>query len=1560
MRNGIHAARDALVIVPLLLVATLTASVSLAAERRLIVTAGADYPGHDFSTLKDVDLEACRSACLADAACRAFTFNTKAGWCFLKSDFGGLAATADAVAGRVVESPELTPTLERRRLAELGLLSDDLLDEARALVGDLKRRHAGDDASFLALRASAALAYRGSQYDQAALAYGRALAIADENAGAWLDLAEASLARNPANWSDRQSAAAEASGAAINAHLRGETAPDRARALALLGAALAKREIWKPAIRAYRAGLAIAEVAPVRAAYEAVVATHGFRIISHEVEADSATPQICVRFSDALAVMRLDLSDYVTVTGGEGLAIEPQESQICIDGVKHGGRYVIRVRGGLPAADGETLPHPVELGVYVRDRAPWVGFAGNAYILPAGAGASIPISSVNTDSAKATIYRIGDRAIAEAVRDGSFMSQLSRYTAERIAGESGELVWSGEIDIQSKLNETVTTAIPITQALPRMLAGAYAITAAPTTGKLDEWGPIATQWFVVSDLGLTALSANDGVHALIRSLASAKPVAGAKVRLIAVNNEILGETVSDENGYARFEPGLARGAGGMTPQLVVAETGDDYAFIDLDRPAFDLTDRGVAGRSAPTALDTFLTPERGIYRPGETVHLTALVRDARAVAVAGLPLTLVVERPDGVEFLRTLLSDTSLGGYTHDVELAASAMRGSWRVRLHADPKGPSLGETSVLVEDFEPERLTFALTTAVEAFDLDEPATIDLEARYLWGAPAPDLAVEGEVTLKPIDGLAAYPGYWFGLAEEGVTPRREPLAIDTVTDADGKARFAAALPEPSVSTHPFEAELIVRLADTNGRAVERRLSHPVKPASPMIGVRPLFGGDVNEGATAGFEAILVAADGTRAAKAGVGWALERLESDYQWYQTNGRWTYEVITNAARVDGGMVDIAADRPATISARVDWGRYRLTVEDDRAPAATSVEFYAGWYRPVSTSETPDTLEVGLDKPAYRSGETARLRLNPRFPGVALITVVDDRLIAMRAVEVPEGGTTVDLEVTEAWGAGAYVTATLYRPMDIAAKRMPARALGLTWAKVAPGERQLSVALDLPDETRPRQPLTIPVAIGNLPAGAEARVTIAAVDVGILNLTNFETPAPDAWYFGQRRLGMEIRDVYGLLIDRMQGVPGAVRSGGDGGPVRLAAPPPTQKLVAHYSGILTADADGKVSVAFDIPDFNGTVRVMAMAWTSDGVGHAAKDVIVRDPVVVTASIPRFLSLGDSSRLLVEVNNVAGPAGDYRLTVATGDGIEVADVVARRPFHLDERARTAITLPMTATAIGDFDVIVSLAAPSGEEYPTSLALGVRPAGQPVTKRSLITVAGGGSLLIDPALTEAFVPGTGSVAVSLGGAGPLDVAGILAALDRYPYGCVEQLTSRAMPLVYLDDVAISVGIGADQIIRERVEKAIAGVLADQAASGAFGLWGPEGAGGDLWLDAYVTDFITRAAENGYRVPELARELALDNLANAIAYAGDFESGGEDIAYALYVLARSGRAAIGDLRYYADSKLDNFRTPLAKAEVGAAMALYGDRPRAERAFAAAMADLDRAEATEGW
>ena len=556
--------------------------------------------------------------------------------------------------------------------------------------------------------------------------------------------------------------------------------------------------------------------------------------------------------------------------------------------------------------------------------------------------------------------------------------------------------------------------------------------------------------------------------------------------------------------------------------------------------------------------------------------------------------------------------------------------------------------------------------------------------------------------------------------------------------------------------------------------------------------------------------------------------------------------------------------------------------------------------------------------------------------------------DRLLAMKLVDVPASGTDVAIQVDDDWGAGAYVSATLYRPMDTAAGRNPTRAMGLQWLTVSQEKRRLTVAIDTPETITPRTALEVPVTLSGLAAGQEARLTLAAVDVGILNLTGYKAPAPTSWYFGQRRLGVEIRDLYGKLIDGMQGVRGQARSGAGEAGLTTNGAPRTEKAVALFSGIVRVGADGKANVTLDIPQFNGTLKLMAVAWSATGLGQASTEMIVRDPVVLTASLPRFLAPGDTSRLRLEIANVEGPAGDWDLNVAADGPVLIADDNSG-DITLESGQSRIVDLALTAGAVGTSRITVSLSHPDGTQVTREMAFNVRAPQPPITRRSVQTLAGtGGSMTLSDDLFANIVPGTGSVTLTVSNGLLIDTPGLLSALDRYPYGCSEQITSRALPLLYLNQVASAAGIGADKQIRTRVEEAITKVLQRQGANGSIGLWRP--GGDDLWLDAYVADFLTRAKETGFKVPGRAFTQLLDRLENSLAFGGEVPDAGREIAYALYVLARNSRASIGDLRYFVDTKLDEFSSPLAKAQLGGALVIYGDAVRAQTAFSAAFAD----------
>jgi uncharacterized protein YfaS (alpha-2-macroglobulin family) len=544
-------------------------------------------------------------------------------------------------------------------------------------------------------------------------------------------------------------------------------------------------------------------------------------------------------------------------------------------------------------------------------------------------------------------------------------------------------------------------------------------------------------------------------------------------------------------------------------------------------------------------------------------------------------------------------------------------------------------------------------------------------------------------------------------------------------------------------------------------------------------------------------------------------------------------------------------------------------------------------------------------------------------------------------------------LSLPVAADWGAGAYAVAIAHRPLDQAAKRMPGRALGLAWFGIDQDQRRLNVSLDLPAKMEPRRSLAIPVRVAGLQPGEDAYVTLAAVDVGILNLTRYEAPDATKFFFGQRLLGAEVRDLYGYLIDGMQGMRGAIRSGGDGGKTGEGNKP-TQEPLSRYSGVVKVGADGVAQVTFDSPAFNGSMRVMAVAWSKSRVGQASGDVIVRDPVVVQATLPRFLALGDQSRLFLQVDNVEAPAGDYTVDIDVHGPITVPVDALRRTLRLTAGGHTSVAIPVTGAGTGVARIDLTLEG-QGIHATQTYALNVQPGSADLFRRSVRQMAPGTNVQISGDLLGEFIPGTGSVTVSVAPFAGIDVPALLLALDRYPYGCSEQIVSRALPLLYVNRLATQQALPFDGSLNERIDAAIERVLTRQDSNGAFGLWSADSAA-DLWLHAFVTDFLTRARESKFAVPQQRFDQALDYLRNAVVNANDFDDSKADgIAYAAYVLARNGRPIMGDLRYLADTKIGSFKSPLARAQIGAALALLGDRTRAQAVFSNAAGFLTQVE-----
>ncbi|TMK51283.1 MAG: alpha-2-macroglobulin family protein [Alphaproteobacteria bacterium] len=1434
--------------------------------------------------------------------------------------------------------------------AEKAFKRDDLSDSAIKLEAQI-RSEAGPVAKpSTTLRSDADAAFKRNDFRAGLQILGQIAATAPEDSGNWLRLARTIFQIRPSNSSEQTFFLERASTAAYLAYQRAANAGDEADALAVLGRALSERKLWRPALDALRMSLDMREVADVRGQYEKLRDEYGFRLMDYTVDSDSASPRACFQFSEELA-KRIDFAPYLALAGTDKPALTSEGKRLCVDGLKHGERYNINLRAGLPSTVREGLPKSAEFNIYVRDRKPLVRFTGRAYVLPRTGQRGIPLVSVNTPAVAVNVFRIGDRNLINTVIDSDFQRSLSRYELSSLGAERGVKVWSGELSTTPTLNQDVTTAFPVDSALGDLQPGVYVMTAAPKTPGSDDDSQLATQWFIVSDLGITAFSGNDGIHVFVNSLASTDAVARAEVRLIARNNEILAARKTDDSGHVLLEAGLARGEGGLSPAMLTV-TGEktDYAFLSLKSSAFDLSDRGVKGREVPVGADAFVYAERGVYRSNETVYLTALLRDGQGNAVTGGPLTLVIERPDGVEFRRAVLADQGAGGRSLAVPLNSAVPTGTWRVRAFTDPKGSSVGDTTFMVEDYVPERIEFDLTSRDKLIKAEAPVELKVDGHFLYGAPASGLQLEGDVLVAPAAERPGFAGYQFGVADEETSSNeRTPIENLPEADANGVATFPVSLAKPPSSTRPQEAQIFVRMAEAGGRAVERKLVLPVAPATAMIGVKPLFGGkSVPEGDKAVFDVIFASPDGKTVARDGLRYELLKLESRYQWYRQNSYWEYEPVKSTTRVADGDLTIAADQPSPITLSPQPGRYRLDVKSNEADGPlTSVQFDVGWYSDGS-ADTPDLLETSIDKPEYQSGDIMVVSVNTRTAGKLTVNVLGDRLLTTQTIDVKQGTAQVKIPVGKDWGTGAYVVATLRRPLDAAALRMPGRAIGLEWFGIDKKTRTLEVKLSPPALVRPNSSLKIPVKLGGLNPGEDAKVVVAAVDVGILNLTNYKPPAPDDYYLGQRRMTSEIRDLYGQLIDGMQGTRGQIKSGGDAG-AELQGSPPSQKPLALYSGIVTVAADGTAEINFDIPEFAGTARVMAVAWSATKLGRATADVTVRDPVVLTATLPRFLLNGDHGTVSFDVDNVEGAAGDYTVNVKASGPVTVSGNPATT-VKLAAKQRSSMSLALDAGGAGTAQLDVDIRGPEGPTLARHYALDVKAATQILARRTIRTLAKGESLTLTSDMFSDLVPGTGSVSLSAGLSTALDAATILKALDRYPHGCSEQITSRAMPLLYVNELAAGAHLAIDTEVDQRIKDAIDRLLARQGSNGSFGLW--SAGGDDAWLDAYVTDFLTRAREKGFAVPDILFKSALDRIRNSVVNANEPEKdGGRHLAYGLYVLARNGAAPIGDLRYLADTKLNDLATPIAKSQLAAALALVGDRNRAERVYAAALDSL---------
>ena len=1248
-------------------------------------------------------------------------------------------------------------------------------------------------------------------------------------------------------------------------------------------------------------------------------------------------------------------------------------------------RYVVRIAAGLPSASGQTLSEESRYALLTPVVAPAYYFASRGMVLPARQNGGLPVVTVNVPEVDVQFLRVkpdqlprfldrvisGPRLQRQADDDGEtdydwratdLKGAVNNWQLDAL-NKMTDSVFVGRFMTEPQADKRNVTFLPVESIKELSEPGIYIAVMSEPNRFRHEY---QVSYFYVSDLGLGVRLFAKGADAYVSSLVSGKAVPGVEVTWLDEHGKIVARHETDGDGRANFAERPA------TAKVVVARRGQQLSMITLKEPALDLSEYEVAGLPGrPVRL--FPYAGRDLYRPGESFELSVLARDADGRPIPPQPVQAVLKRPDGKnQFTATWQADGKAAGYYRQrIELPLDAPTGSWILELRADPADKLASAAFRFgVEEFLPERLKLDLASPQTVVSPDDTLQIDIKGSYLYGAPAAGNQLLGVAVFERQKNPLAkqLPGFEFGDANEDSQRQRIELSSAELDDKGSLSLFVDLRPAQGKRS-PTTVRATLSLLESGGRPVVRNFERIIWPAPALVGIRPLFSGDyAREGSLAQFELVRASADGKLHAGAALPVRLFRENRDYYWRFDDQRGWHSGFTETDElVHTASVAIPEGGRGKLGVPVKYGRYRLEILDPATQQTAKFRFYAGWSAKGDESQgvRPDRVALKFDKPAYRDGETAKLTITPPHAGEALITIEGDRTLWVKRTFVALDGATVDIPVDKAWQRhDLYVSAAVLRPGSAGEKVTPARALGLVHLPLERGERKLALSLDAPKKMLPDTPLKVKLKAPGL-GGQSALVTLSAVDAGILNITRYATPDPFAYFFGRLRYGADQYDVYGRLIEKMAGKKGKLKFGGDAAPKATRSLPKKVRLVDLFSGPVELDARGEAEIALDVPDFNGTLRLMAVAAAADRFGNAESETVVAAPLVAELLTPRFLTVGDQAIIALDLHNLSGGAQKLKVRVENGEGLKIHK--AERELSLKDGQKETLRFPIEAGhAFGLTDVRVDVAGLDGFKLERRFGLQVQAATPQQQILRLLTLGPGETADIREAELGGFLPGAVEAHLAISDKAPIDVRSAIQGLLTYPYGCAEQTTSTAYPHVLIDEDGAR-RFGLKPYSREQraamLEKSFARLSAMQGPNGGFSLWGNVSET-QYWLSAYVGNLLLDAREQGFAVPEAmqqkTREFLLKYLQEGAAglpsgrlayhdngwqdarYAGAGRFG--VLAYGAYVLAREAKAPLSTLRQMFELR-EQAHSGLALIHLGLALKLMGDEPRAQTALA---------------
>ncbi|HDZ8878896.1 alpha-2-macroglobulin family protein [Aeromonas dhakensis] len=1218
--------------------------------------------------------------------------------------------------------------------------------------------------------------------------------------------------------------------------------------------------------------------------------------------------------------------------------------------------YEVSLKAGLgPSPQRWTLKtRPLEAGA---------SFTASGMVLPLRDELRLPISAVNVDEVNIDFFRVDAEYLPRFLAEYRPGAGMGNWELEQITNRA-KRVFSGRYALELDANRRETRLINVKE--PQLAeAGVYFAVMSPL-GNYD-WRK-ETTYFAVSDMGLSARRYRDQLEVFVSSLASADPLKDVQLSLLDEKGNRLQVQTTDPQGHRRFDQ--VQGA-----RLLLAEQGNHLAVLRLDGAALDLSTFDL-GTQPWQAQQLYLFSGRDLYRPGERLDSEILLKGQDGQLLPGMAVELEVKQPDGQLLEQKRLLPDSLGAAHYGLRLPDDAPLGRWTINLKTS--AGSRFEWPFLVEEFLPERLKLQLGKGPDGdvTDLDAALTLPLQGDYLYGAPASATKAKAEVKIsRATMPFTQWQEFTLGdvlLAEQAKD--LEPLNI--TLDAQGQGTFLLADELDGVrALGPLEVAYRVSLSEPGGRAVNRSRTQYGWPAgSQWPALKADFVADrVEGGKPLPFQILNLDAQGQPVAGA-VKVRLINEYRDYYWHYADGEgWKYEFNSQPYLEQEQTLQLDGKGPTPLTLQLAAGWYRLEVENSQGhQSSLRVEIGSYAWGGGGEQARPDKIAITLDKRAYQAGDKAKVTLVAPRPGKGLLLVEDgDGLRWWQRIELKgEGGDAKDargefeIPVSPEWQRhDLHISAQIAAP-DSASK--PAgkqqgqslRSVGLVPLTLDREARRLPLTLSAPDKA---VPLTRLEVTATSTPNSQGRVVLAAVDRGVLNISDYQPLDPFEIFFGRKRFAQDLFDNYGQVIPPQDGKLARLNYGGDRAPLKKGGALESRvEIAALWSGEVSFDESGKAVIPLDLPNFNGELALMALAWNEQQVGEAERAVKVVAPLVAEIGWPRFGARGDETRALVQLRNMSGEDQTLSLAWTLNGGLK-ANGELPRTLALKNGEEQWLTLPLTVTGASGVASLQLAASGKGFAISRDWYLPLRSPWPAETRQRYQMLAPGQQMSFAPAELAGLDRSNLQGLLSLSGTPPWDPAAQWQALADYPYACLEQTLSRAWPylLTTADERAAwrKPAAGKKAASEADVQRALLQRLQRlQLPSGGFGLWDGR-SDEEQWLTAYAADYLLARKEAGDAVPEAMLNQALNRLQSYLTdnqYGERWSSAPEHSrlayqAYSAYVLARVGKAPLATLRLIWEQQADHARSGLPLLHLSLALSAMGDEQNAAKALSRALA-----------